>query len=217
MSMLGRSGMILAVLVTASAVAGCANDRQNTQLGGAAFGAAVGCGLGYLIGGGGTDCALGAAAGGATGLVAGSYVADEKGEYVAQEDYLNTEIASAQQMNSALAQRNAQLKADLAARQKRLVSLEQMASSSSTAKSKLLGERDSLRKQVGQLQPALKSATAELESQRSLLAQAKQQSASPATVAELQTQVTTMERNVAEMRQLVQQYADVDDRISRSL
>lgn len=217
MNKVNRCRDVLAALFAVALLAGCGSDRANTQAGGTAFGAALGCGLGVLIGGNAQSCAIGAAAGGVTGYVAGTAVANKKEEYAQREDTLDSQTASAQQMNSALLDRNAQLRTDLAAREKRLAALEQGVSSSTTTKKQLSQERDQVRRRINDLQPVVSSAGEELAQQQGLLREAQAKGASPDDVAEYKAQVAAMERNVAELNQLVQQYAEVDDRISRSL
>jgi DNA repair exonuclease SbcCD ATPase subunit len=210
---------MIGVMLSAALLAGCATDRERTQAEGTGAGALIGAGLGAAIGalaGGGRGAAIGAGAGAAAGALGGyalgTHVANQKEKFARQEDYLDAVIASAQQTNEQTQQYNAALRNDINALDRETTSLVQQYNRKVLAKVALQKEEQRLAAKISEAQKQLQKVGRELDIQRQVLAQERGQA--PEHLKRLQTQVTELERNKAELEQHINRLASLKTRVA---
>jgi hypothetical protein len=205
----------LASLVLLFMLNACASDEQATQGGGTALGAALGGLLGYAITGDEKGALVGAGLGGLGGFAVGNEVTKRKRQYADTQSMLDGEIQNTQRTNATLASANRDLQRDLAARQRRLASLESAARSGNLTAQQKRAELASLHDQQKRAQQLLDNTRKELEVQQKLLQDTQSQlPANDRQVGKYRARVEELQARVKELRQLVEQYAKVDDRIS---
>ena len=172
---------------------------------GAGIGAALGGRQGALIGG-----LLGAAVGGLSGCRYGIWVAERRETYDSEQERLNAELTNAQETNASLASLNAQLESDFDQRRQTL--------------EKLQAEREQTQAAVAQrskfaeeLQANLKGVTEQTQKAEEELAvhqrelarlQAAASQVDPDELEQYRTQVAEMDREVRQLRNITQQYAE---------
>src|SRR5882762_6551911 len=86
------------MLLSSVLLSGCATDAQKTRTQGAGAGAVLGSLIGLAVTHDARGALIGAAAGGAGGLLVGDQVARKKGQYARREDVLRGSAARAQQL-----------------------------------------------------------------------------------------------------------------------
>jgi hypothetical protein len=210
---------MICVMLSTALLAGCATDKERTQAegtgAGALLGAALGAGLGALAGGG-RGAAIGAGAGAAVGALGGyalgTHVANQKQKFAKEEDYLDAVIVSAQQMNDQTQQYNASLRDEVNALDRTTASLVQQYNQKAAAKVALQKEEKRLAAKISEAQGQLQKVGRELEIQRRVLTQERGQA--PDRLKKLQTQVTELERNKAELEQQINRLASIKTRVA---
>jgi predicted RNase H-like nuclease (RuvC/YqgF family) len=173
-------------------------------------GAAVGGGIGAAVGGGLEHGMIGAALGGAAGLVIGNEIARRKQQYADWNELLDAEIADTGRANRALAERNEQLRRELAELNRRVAELEAAVAAGRTSSADKERERRAVRERVAAAEAALTDAQTDLEVRRALLAEAREQAEVDRDgLRAYGAEVAEMERRVAELGGLVERYASV--------
>lgn len=190
------------------------DDQTATKVQGTLLGAVVGGLIGAATGD--TKGALiGATVGAGLGYLAGNEVAKRKAQYVREEDFLDAEIAQAQEMNREVFAYNATLRnqiATLDAESQRLAakyrsgkaSREQMVAQRSAVQSRLQKSRgieDNLRKEYD-----IKAAVVSEEK--------GQRGANDPHVKSLETQVKDLQANIDTLHKGSTQLARIDERLS---
>ncbi len=152
---LGICGMLCATLSVGTA--GCANiknDSTRTQTEGSLMGAGGGALLGGLFGqlfGKSTSATLigagiGAAAGALGGFFVGKHIAQKKAEYASQEDWLDSCIVHAQQVNNETKGVNESLNTEISNLDKECAKLEKQYKNQQASKSDLKKQLDVVKK-----------------------------------------------------------------------
>jgi hypothetical protein len=201
------------VLVLLSLGACGTDDQQQTAIGGAAVGAAAGCGVGAVVSGeGGTGCAVGGVLGGAAGLAAGSQVAERKRGYADREEMLDAEIDDAERLNDDLAGRNASLRDEVRERRRRAEVLEAALASGRASSEDRDEELEEVRARVEAAEETLARARDELEAKQALLEDARDEG-EQGEVDDYADEVAEMRRHVDELSELVARYRDVGERV----
>ncbi len=210
------------LLLCASLVmpAGCANiqdDGTRTKTEGALVGAAAGAGIGAIIGELTGSAAIGALIGGGIGalggLFVGSHIADSKADYASREDWLDACIADAQETNSKLVAINNELKAEIAALDKKSAELaaaykrKEVNARTMQNEHKVLVERQ---KEVDQLIASLQD---EVKIQHTVVADAKDGN-NNREAGIIEHEITKMEKQIAELREESNKLASLSSRIS---
>lgn len=114
-----------ALLTMLSLLSACAmNDQNLTRAQGAGAGAALGAGLGVLIGDDTESTLIGAAAGGLAGLAIGDAIARKKADYATEEDMVVEERRIVIQETDRVLAENARLKRQLNVLNREIAALE---------------------------------------------------------------------------------------------
>jgi hypothetical protein len=191
------------------------DDKQETALGGAAVGAAAGCGVGAVVSGeGGAGCAVGGVLGGAAGLAVGSQVAERKQRYADQEEMLDSEIDDAERLNDGLAGQNEALRDEVQERRQRAEVLETALASGRASAEDREEELEEVRARVEAAEEALARAREELEVKQALLEDAREgDDVGGDELDEYADEVAEMGRQVEELGELVERYREVGERV----
>jgi hypothetical protein len=216
--------VVLTACESANSLLDSQGNRYCLQAGGlgALAGSAAGAGLGYAVTKDPTAALIGAGIGAAAGLLGGCkygvWIADRRQTYESEQARLNAELNNAQKTNESLSEMNGKLQKGLAERETQLAQLMQsgrQAQQTVAAKQRLAEElaedRQGIQKQLQQAESELsfhKRTLVELETR-------SKQEVNPDELREYQERVKTMGKEVAELRQLNQQYARADSRVQR--
>ncbi|MDD5462501.1 MAG: YMGG-like glycine zipper-containing protein [Methylococcales bacterium] len=158
--------IVFAVLLSA-----CANQSQQTKTEGTFTGAAIGAGIGSLIGlaaGEGKGAAIGAGAGallgGMGGFVYANNIDKHHQELLGKEDDLDTQIQVARNINNDMQESNRQLQVKIAEFNRDINSLQAEAGSQTDKMEKLKAKKQEINEEHQNVQIALASAKKELNS-----------------------------------------------------
>ena len=199
-------------------------NRYCLQAGGlgALVGSAAGAGIGYAVTKDATGALIGAGIGAAAGLLGGCqygvWIADRRKTYESEQARLNAELDNAQKTNASLTEMNQKLREGLAEREAQLAQMKQASSQvqqTATAKQQLGKELAENRQGI---QKQLQQAESELSFHKQTLVEMQtksKQQIEPAELKEYQERVRAMGQEVAELRQINQQYARADSRVQR--
>jgi outer membrane murein-binding lipoprotein Lpp len=200
------TGVVVATLLTgcvsqgpqrADGTTSTTDDQTRTKVEGTVLGALVG-GLIGAAAGDTKGALIGAAVGAGVGFIAGNEVAKRKAQYAREEDFLNAEIAQAEQMNREAAGYNAaKYRAGTASR------------------NELAAQRSSVQKQMeanAKVEQTLRNEydvkTAVLKEERS------QRGANDPYVKSLERQVRELQANIDNLHKGSTQLARIDERLS---
>jgi chromosome segregation ATPase len=139
-------------------------------------------------------------------------VANQKQKFAKEEDYLDAVIVRAHQMNDQTQQYNASLRDEVNALDRTTASLVQQYNQKAAAKVALQKEEKRLAAKISEAQGQLQKVGRELEIQRRVLTQERGQA--PDRLKKLQTQVTELERNKAELEQQINRLASIKTRVA---
>jgi hypothetical protein len=199
-------------------------NRYCLQAGGlgALVGSAAGAGIGYAVSEDATGALIGAGIGAAAGLLGGCqygvWIADRRKTYESEQARLNAEFSNAQKTNESLSEMNEKLRKGLAEREVQLAQLTQAGrrdQQTVAAKQRLAKELAENRQGI---QQQLQQADSELSLHKRTLVELQtksKQQVDPGELRQYQERVQAMGQEVAELRQLNQQYARADSRVQR--
>jgi len=193
-------------------------DETRTKQEGALVGAIVGGLLGTAISSGnrGKGALIGAVVGAGAGYVVGNEVAKRKRQYASEEDFLDGEIASAQELNETARQYNASLQEDIERLDGETRSLSAEYDAGRVAYGRLESERQSVQKRIETTDSVLQDLTKEHEIKVAIYEeQYKKRGADDAQVAQLEQEIGQLKENIDELNQHSQQLASIDERLSR--
>lgn len=138
---------IMLGLMALPLIVGCATDRQQTQAEGAAIGCGVGALIGNLIGKDREATAIGCAAVGMAGAAYGTHVADQKAQYASREAHFQAVILNAKKVSSESEAYNKQLSAQIAGTRQEILKINNM-SGNVAAKNQKLSEQKQMVAQI---------------------------------------------------------------------
>ncbi|MEE4356116.1 MAG: hypothetical protein V2I97_06570 [Desulfococcaceae bacterium] len=206
----------VSLIIVILMLSGCANMNEQGQGAGlgALLGAAVGAGVGAIAGGKEgalTGAIVGAGAGAIGGYLYGDHVANKKKQYAKDEDYLNACIASARQVNSQTRQYNASLKNQISYLNSEVNKMVAMYNSRKIRKADLQKEKNKVLAKHTEAQKTLQRAKDEVAIQREVMNREKGKS--QAELAQLNNEVRSLEKSVAELEQQTETLASMNRRI----
>jgi len=222
MRVLSLSAAGLAVAIT---LGGCqtttnqgtdiSGDQTRTVTEGAAVGAGVGALVGYLIAGDAGAAALGALAGAGAGALIGNVVAERKAAYANEEEFLEGEIAKAQEFNTAARAYNRKLSQRVAALDRTASVLLAQHKAGTAEKETLEARRQTVKADLAKARQMEKALNAEYKVQVAVLEDQKEEKgADDPQVKALETEVRELRRNINELHQDTVQLAEIDERMS---
>lgn len=206
----------LILVIVVSLLPGCAtmSDSTRTKAEGAGVGAAVGAGLGYLMGGG-RGAAIGAAAGAGVGFLVGNEIAKRKQSYASTEDFLNAEISNTEEYNRTAVAHNQKLSRDIAVLEKESQNLRREYDQGKAKKKTLVAKRDQLQKRLSDSQKLENTLSRELEVQTAILQdERKTRPANDPYIARLEKEVAALQKNLNQLQNNNAQLASIDQRLS---
>ena len=224
MNIQNHKHLILLAAVTL-AVGGCSStpsqdgsstssDQTQTRVEGTAAGAVIGGLLGYAIGGGGKGAAIGAAIGGGTGYLIGNDVAKRKAAYVSQEDFLDAEIASAQEFNRSTAQYNGQLRGEIVQLEQQSNLLESRYRAGLVTRDALDESRQQVQAKISRTDKVYANLKKEYEVKLAIYDDQKQQGSDAGRVQQLQAEITGLKGNLDQLQSQSVQLAQIEDRLT---
>jgi hypothetical protein len=204
----------LVLLVVVVFVTGCATqgDQARTEgsLVGAGVGAALGAGVGYAIGGAkgaGIGAGIGALAGGASGYVYADRVAKRHEALAGKENDLNARITFARGINDDTREYNERLKKEVGALEPKIAELEAKRMNQQVTQQELQKQKQALTARTEEANKQLAVCQNELDGLQKFRSQ--QAAASSA----LDEQISTLERNLAQMKANTIALASLNQRI----
>lgn len=199
-------------------------NRYCLQAGGlgALVGSAAGAGIGYAVTKDATGALIGAGIGAAAGLLGGCqygvWIADRRKTYESEQARLNAEFGNAQKTNESLSEMNTKLREGLAEREVQLAQLTQ----AGRRDQQTVAAKQRLAKELAENHQGIQQQLQQAESELSLhkrtvveLQTKSKQQVNPGELTQYRERVQKMEQEVAELRQLNQQYARADSRVQR--
>ena len=193
-------------------------DTNRTIMEGGALGAIIGGALGWFS----CDkddrkkCALvGAAAGGVLGGVAGNEVAKRKRAYATTEQYLDSEIVNAKELNRELEKNHKQQVRRLAMLEQEVDQLERDYRHKKASSSQLHAKRRQIRQDIDENTNLREAIMAELEVKKAAMEDHVATSgASDPRVLRLEQEIAQLQTNLDELQSSTQQLAQLDNRLS---
>lgn len=206
----------LAVAVMSSAlISGCVTtDGDRTRMEGAGFGALIGAVVGGLAGGE-EGAVLGALIGGGAGFIVGNEISKRKQQYATTEEFLDAEIAHVQEINTATASYNQNLRAEIAQLDRDAEYLRTQYSAGRVEQTALTSKRNDLQEQLATNRELEQGLVNELKVQEQILSEERPaRSANDPYIARLENEVQTLQRNLNQLRDGSSQLASIDQRLS---
>jgi uncharacterized protein YcfJ len=222
--MSGKAVLTLTLMCLLCMVTGCANiqdDGDRTRSEGAGTGAAVGALTGAVLGqilGGDTrstviGAAIGGAVGGAGGYAYGNHVANQKGKYAKEEDWLEACIADAQKTNAAMVRYNNELSQQIVELRRDTEALRQQYADTTTRKSKLQAKKNEVDGLARSADKELTAARSELAVQETVVADARKSGQSDYAQT-LDNQLETLKANIKELEKQTEELASMSAAMS---
>jgi outer membrane lipoprotein SlyB len=193
-------------------------DTQRTQKEGALFGAVVGGLLGAALGDDnrGQGALIGAVVGAGVGYAVGNEVAKRKSQYATEEEFLDAEIVSAQDLNITAEQYNAKLQQDIERLETRTLALRAEYDAGRAAQSRMESEREAVESQIASTDKVLDDLTKEHEIKLAIhKEQLEKRGVDDVQVAQLEHEIALLKENIDELNQHSQQLASIDERLAR--
>jgi len=210
-----RSIVTVALLLSLG-LAGCANmsDTDRTRVEGSAVGAALGGLIGALVGD--TEGAvIGALAGAGVGLIAGNEIAKRKARYASEEDFLEGEIASLQQMNQTARTYQGELARAIERLDRQTRRLQGDAAAGKKRRQELEQTREELAEAIRDNEKVLAALEKEYEVQQAILAEQQAKATQPDPVVErLAREVEMLRKNIESLQGSAKELAELDERLS---
>ena len=225
-----RSFILPIIIVLGMGLSGCAStptngteprskdDQARTKTEGVALGALLGAVLGAAVGDDdrAVGALIGATVGAGAGYLVGQEIAKRKKKYATEEEFLDSEIASAREFNLTAATYNASLEQDIARMDKETIVLKNQYEADQVSYSQLEKERVAIAKKIESSESVMQELR---EEQKIKLAiheeQLKKRSSNDARVIQLEQELDLLKENIDTLNQHSQQLARIDDRLSR--
>jgi uncharacterized protein involved in exopolysaccharide biosynthesis len=222
------TGKLMTGLVAATLLTGCVgqgpqradgttsatDDQTRTKVEGTALGALVG-GLIGAAAGDTKGALIGAAVGAGLGFIAGNEVAKRKAQYAREEDFLNAEIAQAEQMNREAAGYNADLRRQIASLDAESNRVAAKYRAGTASRNELAAQRSSVQKQMDANAKVEQTLRKEHEVKAAVLSEEKaQRGANDPYVKSLERQVKELQANIDNLHKGSTQLARIDERLS---
>ena len=206
----------LAVAVMSGALmTGCVTtDGDRTRMEGAGFGAIIGAVVGGIAGGE-EGAILGALVGGGAGFLVGNEIAKRKQQYATTEQYLDSQIATIGELNSATASYNQTLRNDIAQLDRETEHLRNQYNAGRIEQSALASKRTDLQQRLAQSRDIEQGLVNELKVQERILSE--ERPARPANdpyIARLENEVKVLQQNLNQLQDGTSQLASIDQRLS---
>ena len=208
----------ISVVTTAAFVfSGCPSMPEWTKdetVQGGVLGVAA-CGGAAALLGGKKEIIVGAAAlCGTLAAIGGDMLKKRRKQYASDEAFYNEEIDNAQQFNAEKMRYKTQLVAEidqLRTETEKLVSLQKQGRASQQA---LTTQKIALKKKQEEVKEVVKEMTDELAFQNALYAEIEKQDPTDSRLANLETEVKTLQQAIAEVEKQQSQLADLDDNLT---
>jgi len=192
------------------------DDTSQTQMEGAATGAVLGGLLGLALGGNnkGSAVLVGAALGAGAGYLVGNEVAKRKQKYAREEDFLDSEIASAREYNRTASRYNRQLRGDIAHLDQQTRRLEARYRSGKSSKQELARERDTVQKQIASSKKVYDNLEKEYNVKVEVANERRQKKGNDAYVKKLEHEIAALKKNMDDLQSQSVQLAQIDERLT---
>lgn len=188
---------------------GCtATDYEQTQIEAAAIGCGVGAAFGNLIGKDTKSTVTGCVAAGAAGLAYGTHVADQKQQYVSQEEHFRAVIESAQMHRAEVAAYNRQLNIQIAEVRRETEQLKVSSDNTYKNNQDLTRKKEETARLIKQAEDKIARLQWEIDKQKSFLASNEQEAsvklvnASQQEISQLESEHRTLQIALAELRSI---------------
>ena len=228
-----QSKLVLATILAGTLVAGCqtsptqtedsggyttgsssTSDTNRTRTEGAIGGAVIGGLLGLAIGGDSKGALIGAALGTGVGLIVGNEIAKRKQQYANEEDFLDAEIASAQEYNSTAVAYNNKLRRNIAQLDRDAQLLQSRYKAGLASRDDLANERQSVKKEIASAKKVYESLEKEYEIKVAILEEQKNKGSSTPQVRALEQEISQLKKNMDQLQSQSVQLAQIDDRLT---
>lgn len=192
---------------------GASSDQTRTRVEGTAAGALIGGLLGYAIGGK-KGMAIGGLVGGGTGFVVGNEIAKRKAQYASEEDFLDAEIASAQEFNRSTAQYNNQLRGEIAQLRQEADLLESRYRAGLVSRDTLNERRQVVQTRISRTDKIYNTLKNEYDVKVAVYDEQRQQGSDTQRVKQLQTEIAGLKTNLDQLQTQSVQLAQIEDRLT---
>ena len=192
-------------------------DATRTRTEGAVVGALVGSLLGYALGGDNRTAStlIGAAAGAGVGYLVGNEIAKRKQRYATEEDFLDSEIASAKEYNVTATAYNDQLREDIVQLEKRAGLLESRYRAGLASRDEVQAERASLREQIASSDKIYEGLKKEYDIKVAVAAERKQaKGGDDIYVQQLEEEISSLNEKMDQLQAQSVQLAQIDERLT---
>ncbi len=193
------------------------SDATRTRTEGAAMGGLLGGLLGYALGGDNrtTSTLIGAAAGAGVGYLVGNEIAERKQKYATEEDFLNSEIASAKEYNDTATAYNDQLREDIVQLEKRTGLLESRYRAGMAGRDEVQAERASLKEQIASVDKVYEDLKKEYDIKVAVAAERKEaKGGDDVYVQQLEDEISSLKENMDQLQAQSVQLAQIDERLT---
>lgn len=193
-------------------------DTQRTEQEGALFGAVVGGLLGAALGDDnrGQAALIGALIGAGVGYAVANEVAERKEQYATEEDFLDAEVSSAQDLNFTAGQLNANLQQDIDRLEVQTLALRTEYDAGRVAQSRLQSEREAVKSKIASTDSVLDDLSKEHEIKVAIYEeQLQKRGVDDVQVEQLEHEIALLKENIDELNQHSQQLASIDERLAR--
>lgn len=194
------------------------SDSTRTKQEGSMMGAVVGGLLGAALGGDnmGKGALIGAVVGAGLGYVVGDEIAERKEKYASEEDFLDGEIISAQDLNVTAEQYNASLVRDIERLDAQTGSLRSEYAAGRVTRDQLVAERETVQAKIDATGKVLDDLNKEHEIKVAIYdEQLQKRGIEDVQVERLEYEIAQLKQNIDELNQHSQQLASIDERLAR--
>lgn len=191
------------------------SDSTRTKTEGAVAGALIGGLLGYAIGGDSKGALIGAAVGGGTGFLVGNEIAKRKQQYANEEDFLDSEIASAKEYNETTRAYNTKLKGEIAQLDRDTKLMESRYRAGLASRDEVIREREKVQEEMASANKLYDDLKKEYEIKTAILDDQKKGGGGSSPQARaLEKEIAQLKKNMDQLQSQSVQLAQIDERLT---
>lgn len=193
------------------------SDATRTRTEGAFMGALVGGLLGYAVGdkNRGKGALIGAAVGAGVGYIVGNEIAKRKQQYATEEDFLDSEIATAREFNQTATAYNTQLRDEIVNLDNSSRLVESRYRAGLASKSEVEAERQTLKTQIADSEKLYQDLKKEYDIKVAVANERRQQKGGgDEYVRQLDQEIASLKQNMDELQAQSVQLAQIDERLT---
>ena len=210
--------VILSACATTSDKQGAVSDEQRTKGEATLLGGMLGQLLGAAVGDDNRvkGAAIGGIIGAGAGYLVGSEIAKRKKKYASEEEFLDEEIVSAQELNEAAENYNARLRRDIQSLDRDTQTLSAQYDAGEITQAELDKERQAIKEKISDSDTILADLNKEKEIKMEVASEQRNKGDYGDTYAvQLEEEIYLLQKNIDELNRHSQQLASIDERLER--